>query len=76
MGHSYPTQQLFHLFILPLRPSALLLRLTLIDFGLSVVWRAGQQLFKSYGTPCYMYTPPCDPPPRMHFPVEYEALPS
>ncbi|KAL1508744.1 hypothetical protein AB1Y20_004839 [Prymnesium parvum] len=29
-------------------------RLTLIDFGLSVIWRAGQQLFKSYGTPCYM----------------------
>ena len=28
--------------------------LKLIDFGLSVIWRAGQQLFKSYGTPCYM----------------------
>ena len=29
-------------------------RLTLIDFGLSVVWREGQPLFKPYGTPCYM----------------------
>ena len=28
--------------------------LTLIDFGLSVVWKEGQGLFKSYGTPCYM----------------------
>lgn len=25
----------------------------LIDFGLSVVWRNDQALFKSYGTPCY-----------------------
>ena len=28
--------------------------LKLIDFGLSVVWKQGQSLFKSYGTPCYM----------------------
>ena len=28
--------------------------LKLIDFGLSVVWKPGQALFKSYGTPCYM----------------------
>ena len=28
--------------------------LKLIDFGLSVVWKQGQGLFKSYGTPCYM----------------------
>ena len=28
--------------------------LKLIDFGLSVVWKPGQNLFKSYGTPCYM----------------------
>lgn len=28
--------------------------LKLIDFGLSVVWKPGQSLFKSYGTPCYM----------------------
>ncbi len=28
-------------------------RVKLIDFGLSVVWRDGQALFKSYGTPCY-----------------------
>jgi 5'-AMP-activated protein kinase catalytic alpha subunit len=28
--------------------------LKLIDFGLSVVWKVGQALFKSYGTPCYM----------------------
>jgi len=25
----------------------------LIDFGLSVIWRPDQALFKSYGTPCY-----------------------
>lgn len=25
----------------------------LIDFGLSVIWRDDQALFKSYGTPCY-----------------------
>ena len=28
--------------------------LKLIDFGLSVVWKQGLGLFKSYGTPCYM----------------------
>jgi serine/threonine protein kinase len=27
--------------------------LKLIDFGLSVVWAQGKDLFKSYGTPCY-----------------------
>jgi len=28
-------------------------RVQLIDFGLSVIWRDAQPLFKSYGTPCY-----------------------
>jgi serine/threonine protein kinase len=28
-------------------------RVQLIDFGLSVIWRPEQPLFKSYGTPCY-----------------------
>jgi serine/threonine protein kinase len=28
-------------------------RVQLIDFGLSVIWRPEQPLYKSYGTPCY-----------------------
>ena len=29
-------------------------KIVLIDFGLSIVWREGGTLCKSYGTPCYM----------------------
>lgn len=29
-------------------------KIVLIDFGLSIVWREGGRLCKSYGTPCYM----------------------